>query len=244
MTPIKASAGSTAQSTQGIFSPSKQPLPQEKTKTAPAAQNKKQDSVFISAAAREKAAADSPKNTFSNLSELDAWLRENFSAYQNGSVQVSRSFLSACLKDPEKLSSLEETLKAIPDIIEQMKSSLPKNARLISCSFSIDKNGGLSTSAQTSSVFFNAPKRAAELSGANTVTDVGFIAAKLKQDLAEVKAGGCDDETIAQINRLLRRAEEKLRQLQKQGDTPGCASFSLSAPAGAPNVAALFEANF
>lgn len=172
------------------------------------------DTISLSSRAR---AAGTAGRSFSSLSELDAYLKEKHPAYSSGSVSVSKSVLHGCLEDGDRLASLEEDLKSIPEILENTKKNLPKNTKLLSCTVTIDEDG-VKTETLTSTVYFNAAKRAAELSGAMTVADVGMVLAKLQKDLSDVKSGGGDRDTIRQVKRLIRKAEEKMKRLEKDDE--------------------------
>lgn len=218
---------------QSILAAAQRPLPGKEQQAALAPQSKKYDRVSISDEARQKLNHEAGAPAFTELSSLETYLQQNFSAYRNGSVCVSKSFLKKCMADPEKLAALEEHLKAVPGILEKTKNDLPKNTKLISCNISIDADGNMSTETLSTHVGFNASKQAAELSCAVCAADVAVIRTKLQQDLKELKAGGADEDTLAQVKRLIRKAEEKLRQLKRKetgNPVPDAASPAIFSP--------------
>lgn len=227
----------------------KRELSGEERQAIEKSQTRNYDTVSLSANAKTVEPGNIEESAFTDVKELVQYLRENYSAYKNGLVTVSNTLLRDCLNDPDKLSSLEQNLKAIPGMLEDIKKNLPKNGKLNSFSASIDADGNMTTQVSSSVVNFNASKRAAELSGAMKSTDVGMVLAKLQQDLSEVKAGGCDEDTIAQVKRMIRKAEQKLQQLKEKegedspasntgtsGADPSDISLALSAP---PEIASI-----
>lgn len=210
----------------------------------------KYDSVSLSAEARSLLNADENQPLFANRSELVAYLKENYSAYKNGSVSISNKYLDSCLEDDEKLAALEKMLEEIPGIIDEIKENLPEGEQLLSANFEIDENGDMKTETMGTFVEFNAAKRAAELAGAMTPSDVGIVLAKLQKDLSDVKAGNCEEKTITLVKRMIRKANEKMNRLKdqerKNGDNPSADAASqiilsstspASAPASAPSSA-------
>lgn len=204
----------------------------------------KYDSVSLSAEARSLLNADENQPLFANRSDLVAYLKENYSAYKNGSVSISNKYLDSCLEDDEKLAALEKMLEEIPGIIDEIKENLPEGEQLLSANFEIDENGDMNSETMGTFVEFNAAKRAAELAGAMTPSDVGIVLAKLQQDLSDVKAGDCEEKTITLVKRMIRKANEKMNRLKDQereksgnpsSDAASQIILSSTSPAPAPS---------
>jgi hypothetical protein len=66
-------------------------------------------------------------------------------------------------------------------------------------------------------VTFNAEKRARQLAAAKNADEVRIVLALLDEDLSDceagVKTGGCDEEEVAKVKRMIAKAKEKLSQV-------------------------------
>lgn len=66
-------------------------------------------------------------------------------------------------------------------------------------------------------VTFNAEKRARQLAAAKNADEVRVVLALLDEDLSDceagVKTGGCDEEEVAKVKRMIAKAKEKLSQV-------------------------------
>lgn len=244
---LVANANNT-KATQSLLSIYKKNFPQKEKEEQPISEKQnnsgKYDSVSLSAEARSLLNADENQPLFANRSDLVAYLKENYSAYKNGSVSISNKYLDSCLEDDEKLAALEKMLEEIPGIIDKIKENLPEGEQLLSANFEIDENGDMNTETMGAFVEFNAAKRAAELAGAMTPSDVGIVLAKLQQDLSDVKAGDCEEKTITLVKRMIRKANEKMNRLKDQereksgnpsSDAASQIILSSTSPAPAPS---------
>ncbi len=69
-------------------------------------------------------------------------------------------------------------------------------------------------------VTFNAEKRARQLAAAKNADEVRVVLALLSEDLSDceagLKTGGCDEEEVEKVKRMIARAKERLSQVSDQ----------------------------
>lgn len=198
---------------------SKTPLPTMPMKKAPLTEAECQNAIDMQCSSKQ---ADAGKYDSFSLSHYDSdssliqYLQKKYHVFSKGMVSVSSSYLKSCLDDPEKLSELESMLQAADTSYDKLKNSMKPGETLKSFQVSIDSEGKMSMKSHSTKVGFNAAKRAAELAGASTTSDLSILIAKLQSDLSELKAGGADEETIAQVKRMIKKAELKMKELREK----------------------------
>ena len=151
-----------------------------------------------------------------SLHQLEESLSSQYEAYSKGMVNISKTFLRACLSDEEKMGKLHEMLKSVDDMYEDAKNGGIKG--FLGMSAKINAEGELETETYGGSVAVNETKRLAQIANSKTVTDIKVVMNLLAKDLDDCKSGLrqglCDEEEVNKVKRLIEKAQKRQMEIQ------------------------------